>query len=77
MCSGLDVVAHPTGPWLVRVGPVVYAVPADLGRPLLAWRGRRAAADLAAAPAPAGVDPDRWRDFVAVLAGAAARPGCE
>jgi hypothetical protein len=37
----LEVVAHASGPWLVKVGEFLYAVPPGLGRALLPLAGRR------------------------------------
>jgi len=69
----LEVVAHPTGPWLVRAGGAVYAVPEELGRPLVCWHGQRpSAAELANRAAPPGVDADQWTAFMAALAAALA-----
>jgi len=36
----LEVVAHPTGPWLVKAGNILYAVPPRLGRALRPLAGR-------------------------------------
>jgi hypothetical protein len=71
MKSGLEVVAHPTGPWLVKAGPHVYAVPADLARPLLRWQGQRPTARVLSDHAsPAGTDAEQWHSFVSALAAA-------
>ena len=68
MKSGLEVIAHPTGPWLVRAGAVVYAVPAELGRPLARWHGcRPSAGELAAQSAPPGIDRQQWAAFMISL----------
>lgn len=40
MACVLEVVPHPTGPWLVKAGPVHYAVPGRLGRALQPLAGR-------------------------------------
>ena len=39
----LEVVAHPSGPWLVKAGEFLYAVPPGLGRALRPLAGRRPA----------------------------------
>lgn len=76
MGSGLEVVAHPSGPWLVRADGVVYAVPAALGRVLKKWHGQQpGAAELSAQPAPAGTDPEQWATFMVSLATALAGGG--
>ncbi|MDX2474940.1 MAG: hypothetical protein QNL91_14695 [Candidatus Krumholzibacteria bacterium] len=68
MKSGLEVVAHPTGPWLVRAGAVVFAVPAALAQPLVMWQGRcPSVADLAAGAVPPDTDPEQWAAFVAAV----------
>lgn len=36
----LEIVAHPTGPWLVKAGNIMYAVPPRLGRALLPLAGQ-------------------------------------
>lgn len=73
MKSGLEVVAHPTGPWLIKAGAVVYAVPPELGRPLRFWHGcRPSSAELAARKAPPGADAEQWAAFMASLAAALA-----
>ena len=69
MKSGLEVVAHPSGPWLVRAGGAVYAVPAGLGQILQRWHGQcPGAGELAAEPAPEGTDPEQWATFMVSLA---------
>jgi hypothetical protein len=40
MTSVLDVIPHPTGPWLVKAGDILYAVPPRLGRALRPLAGR-------------------------------------
>jgi len=71
MKSGLEVVAHPTGPWLIKAGAVVYAVPPELGRPLRGWHGCcPSSTELAARPAPPGIDQEQWAAFMASLAAA-------
>ena len=40
MSQVLEVVAHPDGPWLVKVGKILYAVPPRLGRALRPLAGR-------------------------------------
>ena len=40
MTPVLEVVAHPTGPWLVKAGNIQYAVPPRLGRALRPLAGR-------------------------------------
>jgi len=69
MTSGLEVISHPTGPWLVRAGGVMFAVPARLGQALLVWHGRRpTTAELTGQVAPADTDPEQWSAFMASLA---------
>ncbi len=71
MSSGLEVVAHPTGPWLVRAGKVVFAVPAAVGRPLVRWHGKRPSGEeLGAMSVPAGLDSEQWIGFMVSLADA-------
>ncbi len=41
MSPVLEVVAHPSGPWLVKAGEFLYAVPPGLGRALRPLAGRR------------------------------------
>jgi len=41
MAAVLEVVAHPSGPWLVKAGGFLYAVPPGLGRALRPLAGRR------------------------------------
>lgn len=60
MSSGLEVVAHPTGLWLVRAGRTAYAVPAAVGQALR--EGDK--------PVPEGMDPEQWAAFVASLSAA-------
>ena len=40
MSQILEVIAHPTGPWLVKAGSTLYAVPPRLGRALRPLAGR-------------------------------------
>ncbi len=71
MATGLEVVSHPTGLWLVRAGAVIYAVPAELGRPLEVWRGQRPTlAELNAGELPIDTDPEQWSAFMASLSAA-------
>ncbi len=66
MKSGLEVVAHPTGPWLVRAGGVVFAVPEVAARPLIRWQGCcLTSSDLAGQAPPPGIDPEQWQAFMA------------
>ncbi len=68
MKPGLEVIAHPTGPWLIRAGEVIYAVPEKLGRQLLPWHGRRpSSAELAGGAVPPGIDADQWTAFMTAL----------
>jgi hypothetical protein len=76
MKSGLEVIAHPTGPWLVRAGSVVFAVPAALAQPLETWRGRcPSVAELAAEAVPPDTDPEQWATFIAAVGEALAGGG--
>lgn len=71
MKPGLEVIAHPTGPWLVKAGSLVYAVPGELARPLLGWQGRCPTAQaLTGMKVPAGADAEQWRSFTTSLASA-------
>ena len=71
MKARLEVVAHDSGPWLVRAGRAVYAVPAAVGQALAPLAGScPGAPELQAQAPPPEADPAQWAGFVAALADA-------